>query len=49
MRLHWSDIAEADLDDIYDYICPTTPSCSSSGSSRPPTSWKIIRAVGGAG
>jgi addiction module RelE/StbE family toxin len=25
MRLHWSDIAEADLDDIYDYIARDVP------------------------
>lgn len=25
MRLHWSDIAEADLDDIYDYITRDVP------------------------
>ncbi len=25
MKLHWSDIAEADLDDIYDYIARDVP------------------------
>jgi len=25
MKIHWSDIAEADLDDIYDYIARDVP------------------------
>ncbi len=34
MKIHWSEIAEADLDDIYDYIagmCLTMRNCLSIG------------------
>gem|GEM_PF-6271716 len=44
-KLHWSEVAEADLDDIYEYIARDVPYYAEmfvDRLSRPPTSSKII-------